>query len=306
VIYWEKLRTELGRYADGVHEVGPPATRAALENAALPPSLAELYRSFDGVRLFTDSFVLHPLAALRKRKGVIELGEALGTPLHLDESGKLYQLDEEGDPLLVGSSLPRYLDSVLAREKLVVDREGEYKDVFVEGGELNDQIRLKRARVGLKIDPDSAAYHLEAAELAFEAGDEAEAQAELERAVAADAQAGAAWMLLGGLHERARRAHEAAEAFARAAASTSDPARRAERWAEAARVAGGDTRAKLAARSRDADAAAAARWLEEARRRMDEGDPDAALRLGQLAEAVGEVDAELLKRARLKTQLKVF
>ncbi len=317
MIYWEKLRTEIGRYADGVHELGAPAAKAALDGAEarlgrkLSPALAELYRSFDGMRLYTDSFVILPAAELSSsERGLVRLGEALGAPLMVDERGAVYEVDEAGDLLLCGSNLALFLDAVMAREKLVVDRDGEFKDVFAPGGELEDEVRHKRARAGLKVDPQSAAWRLEAAELAFEAGREAEAQAELERAVAVDPRAGAAWALLGGLHQRAGRLPEAAAAFAKAAESSSDGGRRAERFAEAARAAAGDeaVAAGYAERSLQADAAAAATWIVEAQERLEEGDADGALHLAALAAAV-EPDgaaAELVRRARVKSKLKVF
>ena len=210
VIYWEKLRTELGRYADGVHEVGAPRVELAAAERRLgrklPPALVELYRSFDGLRLFTDSFVILGADELAREGELVRLGEALGAPLLLDEAGHVYEVDEAGDRVLCGSDVARFIDAVLAREKLVVDREGEYKAVFADGGELDDETRKKRVRAALKADPESAAWRLESAELAFEAGREEEARGELSHAVAADAGAGAAWaLLLGGLDQRAGR-----------------------------------------------------------------------------------------------------
>jgi hypothetical protein len=299
VIFWEKLRTELGRYAEGVHEVGPPNPKAK-------GPLAELHKSFDGVRLFTDSYVIFPAAEVRREGDFFEIGEALGAPLYSDGSGRIFELDDAGDRILTGADVAHFIDAILAREKFVVDREGEFKDVFVEGGELNDDIRKKRVKAGLKVDPGSAAWQLEAAELAFEEGHEDEARRALASAVALDPEAGAAWVLMAGLEERAQKIEDAALAYERSAKSSRNPARRAERFAEAARLSVVH-RERLAKESRAADLAAGARWLEDAKRRFEEGDPDGALRLAQLAEAVGEKAAgDLVKRARVKAQLKVF
>jgi tetratricopeptide (TPR) repeat protein len=299
VIFWEKLRTELGRYADGVHEVGPPNPKAK-------GPLGELYKSFDGVRLFTDSYVIFSSSEIHREGDFWEIGEAQGAPLYCNNQGRIFELDDAGDRILAGSDVAHFIDACLSREKFVVDREGEFKDVFVEGGELNDDIRKKRVKAGLKADPDSAAYHLEAAEIAFEEGREDEARHSLERAVELDPDAGAAWTLLAGLDERAQKIEDAAHAYQRAAQSSRDPARRAERFAEAARLSVVH-RDELAKESRAADRPAGARWLDEAKKRLEEGDPDGALRLAQLAEAVGEKEAaELVKRARVKSQLKVF
>jgi tetratricopeptide (TPR) repeat protein len=303
VIFWEKLRADIARYAEGVHEVGAPAKKLPSE---LPKDLAELYRSFDGLRLFTDSFVIVPSSEITADDR-FRIGEALGAPLEMDARGRLYEIDDAGDALQVGSSLSRWLDAIFQREKLIVDREGEYKEVFAGEGELSDEIRQKRARAGLKADPDAAAWHLETAELAFEDGREDEARRSLQRAVELDPEAGAAWILLGGMFERAQKQEEAAEAYAHAAAASVENPRRAERWAEAARVAlRPELRARCAADSRKADPGAGARWLAEAERRLGEGDPDGALRLAELAHAVGAEANDLVKRARVKAQLKVF
>jgi tetratricopeptide (TPR) repeat protein len=305
VIFWEKLRGEIQRYAEGVHELGPPAP-VDRDLPPLPEALAELYRSFDGLRLFTDSFVIVPASAVVASGDRFGIGEALGAPLEIDAAGRLFERDDAGDSVLVGSTLGRWLDATLAREKLVVDREGEYKEVFADGAELAAEVRKKRARAALKADPAAAAWHLEAAELAFEDGREDEARSELVRAVELDGRAGAAWVLLGGLYERAQKWEPAADAYARAAESSQDGGRRAERFAEAARMTRRpELRAKFSAASRGADEGAAARWRAEAERRLQE-DPDGALRLAELAQAVGAGAEELVKRARVKAQLKVF
>src|SRR5207237_376350 len=84
-------------------------------------------------------------------------------------AGRLVEADDDGDRVVVGSSLEKWLGAMMAREGLLVDREGEWKDVF-DGGQLSLEARKKRARVALKADPGAAAWHLEAAERAFEAG----------------------------------------------------------------------------------------------------------------------------------------
>src|SRR5262249_41502695 len=141
VIFWEKLRADVARYADGVHELGAPLKKIA---PGLPAELAELYRSFDGLRLFTDSFVILPSSEIAAGER-FRVGEALGAPLEMDARGRLYEMDDAGDALQVGSSLSRWLDAIFQREKLIVDREGEYKEVFAGEGELSDEIRKKRA-----------------------------------------------------------------------------------------------------------------------------------------------------------------
>jgi tetratricopeptide (TPR) repeat protein len=305
-MFFDRFRQDLRRYADGVHDLGEPASAGALSR--LPAPLRELYRSWNGVRLFADSIVLGPAERLTSAEGGgWQLGEAFGAALVLDDGGHIYELDDAGDRLLQGSTVERWLNAHMAREALVIDREGEFKDVF-DADALTDEVRRKRVRAALKADPSSAAWQLEAADLAVEEGEIGDARAALEAAVAADPGAGAAWAMLGGLERRAG-AHGAAEqAYARAAEATRDPARRAERAAEAARAAraaGGDGEAH-AARARTAQPGAGATWRAQARERLDEGDLDGAIDLAERADAVGEPEAAALaRRARTKRSLKV-
>lgn len=314
-MYFEKLREALGRYAAGVHEVGAPASAEELRRAvarlgrALPPELVELYRSWDGLRLFCDSFTLVEAASVALSGELLRIGEALGAPLFLDEKGRIFEADEAGDLHLVGSSIEKWLGALMAREALLVDREGEWKEVF-SGGALRSEVRVKRMRAGLKADPDAAAWHEEAAELAFEAGDSDEAVRALEQAVAADPKAGAAWALLGGLRRLAGNPAEAERSFVRAAEASGDPARRRDRFAEAARAAveAGDepARARDAARALAAGEAFAEEWLAEARAREADGDVDGALNRATLVAALvpgGDADA-LARRLRARIKLR--
>ena len=68
----------LDRYAEGVHELGEPAF---LLDSELPESLAELYRTFDGGRLFPEELVLEPSSAVRIEDGRIRVGEVSGDDL---------------------------------------------------------------------------------------------------------------------------------------------------------------------------------------------------------------------------------
>jgi tetratricopeptide (TPR) repeat protein len=302
-LFFERFRADVRRYADGVHELGAPVEDPVL--ARLPAALRELYRSWDGMRLFTDSIVLEPAARIARADGRWRVGEAFGAPLEVDEAGRVYALDDARDPLLEGSTLERWLHAVVAREGLLVDRDGEWKDVF-DGDALSLEVRRKRARAGLKADPQSAAWQLEAAELAFEEGELDDAEAALRAAVAADPRAGAAWVLLGGIERRAGRLAEAEQAFAQAAEATVDPERRVERFAEAARAAklAGRDPARSAARAREGQAFVDA-WLAQAEARLAAGDREGALNLAELVDAVSPSpqSAKLVASARARKSL---
>lgn len=314
-MYFERFREALGRYAAGVHEVGAPASAEALAGAearlgrALPGELVELYRSWNGLRLFCDSFSIAPSENLALAGDLFRLGEALGAPLFVDGRGRIFEADEAGDRRLTGSSIEKWLAALMAREALLVDREGEWKEVF-EGGGLRSEVRVKRMRAALKADPDAAAWHEEAAELAFEAGSSDEAVRALEQAVAADPGAGAAWALLGGLRRLGGKPAEAERCYARAAEASGDPARRRDRFAEAARAAveAGDepARARAATRALSDGDAFVGEWLGEARARESEGDVEGALNRATLIAALrpgGDADA-LARRLRARVRLR--
>lgn len=312
-MFFERFRVEVGKYADGVHALGDAADARAIAQAEarlgrpLPKPLAELYRSWNGLELFAGSFVIAPLDGVTAEGDVLRVGEALGAPLVVDEAGRLYEVDEAGDRLLTGTTPEAWLTATMAREGLLVDREGEWKDVFA-GEDLRPEVQRKRTRAALKADPGAAAWQLEAAELAFDDGEDAEAQAALERAVAADPGAGAALELLAGLHRRAGRVDEAERAYARAAAATRDPGRRAERLAEAARCAREAGReAERAGYAREVPAEVAVAWAKDAAERLAAGDVDGAFNLATLAQAVAstpEID-QVAQKVRMRRALTV-
>jgi len=298
--FFDRFRVELGKYEDGVHDVGEPVDAAKLKG--LPAQLADFYRSWNGVRLFADTIVIDPIGSER-------LGEWPEGTLELDSDGRVRSRDEEG-AIVVGSTLEKFLAAVMAREGLLVEHDGEFKDVFDED-DVAPRVREKQTRAALKIDPDAAAWHLEAAERAFDDGDEAAAEAALARAVALDEGAAAAWALFGALQRRSGRLPAAAASYARAYAATGAGAVRAERAAEAARAAGeaGDdaARAEHAAAARAADAGAVARWLADAKARLADGDSEGALNRATLAAAVAPDEASpLVKEARVRGRLKTI
>lgn len=296
--FFDRFRVELAKYEEGVHDVGEPVDEAELKD--LPPQLADFYRSWNGARLFADTIVIAQL-------GSSTLGEWPEGMLELDRDGRVRSRDEEG-AIVVGSTLEKFLAAVMAREGLLVDRDGEFRDVFDEE-DVAPEVRAKQTRAALKIDPDAAAWHLEAAERAFDDGDDAAAEAALARAVALDERAAPAWTLLGALQRRSGRLAAAAASFARAAEATTAAAVRVERAAEAARAAkeAGDeaARAQHAEAARAADAGAVARWIGEAKERLLAGDGEGALNRATLAAAVdADAAADVLREARVRAKLK--
>lgn len=291
--FFESLRTALGRYSVGVHEAAAAATEARIKSAerligqALPASYRDFLRSWNGVALFHEAHTLFPIEELRvaeaapARGPLFVVGETPEGSLWLDPAGRIFLVDEaQPDPLLMAKDVAAWLDATLAREALLVDREGEFRDVFSDDEEavLQPEIRRKRARLGMKLDPGSALYPLELAELLCEEGETAEAQELLGRATELDPQAGPAWELLAALRRQDGDAAGAEEASLRAASATWDPFLRASRLLDAAEVSSARAREHAQA-ARAADPDHGEQLLTQARRLLGEGSIDEARRL---------------------------
>jgi len=310
------LEEALRRYDDGVHDEGAAATVSEVRAVEarlgpLPTALHKLYRQWNGLRLFLDSFVIVPIDALEaitlRDAPAFLVGEALGGPLWVDAAGRVLVAGDDGESVCAGSSLEAFLAATLVREAYLVDKHGEWRDVF-DGDELTEEVRRKRARAGHKADPHAATWLLETAELAFDDGDEAAAEDALKAAVKADPGAGAAWALLAGLALRGGEPVVAEKAFATAAATTVDAELRARRWAEAARaaIAAGHDHAAHRAAALLASPNGPVSWRGDAEERANDGDVDGAMQLAELAAAVGDEEAAgLLRRLRARRSLRV-
>jgi hypothetical protein len=230
--FYEPLRQALADYAHGVHVAGPPAREADLRRLQdqVPPAYLDFLRSFDGVSLFHELILLLPAGdpeLASPHPGFTRIGEGAAGALWMDQAGRVRLVDEsQPDPIVYGSDMERWLDAVLAREGLIIDKEGEFREVLDEEGEPTPAVRRKRARAGRKRDPGSSFYLLEEAELEVEEHAPERALLLLRQAVEIDPQAGPAWELLAGLLGRGP---EAAAAWGRAAEVTLDPGLRATR-----------------------------------------------------------------------------
>lgn len=243
--FFDALRTAQGRYAPGVHYLPSPATEASLQKAEqrlgapLPARHRAFLTSFDGGALFHEAVQLCSVTELtwaRDERQRLVIGSVPDGAIWLAADGRLYLVDEETpDPICMGSDTEAWLSAVLAREALVVDRNGDFRDVFGEEG-LSAPVRRKRAEVGLRHDRRSALYHLELAELWLEEDEPEVAGEHLQSAVALDDQAGPAWELLGALHGDRGMPDLAEQALVAAAAATPHAPLRAWRLLDAARV----------------------------------------------------------------------
>lgn len=247
--FFEALRAAASRYAAGVHFLGRPADARAMQALAeragwpLPSTYRDFLRSFDGVALFLEAQTLLPCDEIQPVPGVpqgrayLHIGDCSDGALWLDPAGKISLADESApDPIVVGSHIEAYLESTLAREALVVDRQGEFREVFVGDDELDPTVRKKRAKLGQRHDPGAALPLLELAELAYEEGDAESAQAALQQAVQLDPLAGPAWGLLAALYHAAGQLTGAEHAALQAASGTWHGPLQASRLLQAARA----------------------------------------------------------------------
>lgn len=282
--FFEALRAAASRYAAGVHFLGSPASARSLQALAgrlpwpLPTAYRDFLSSFDGVTLFLEAQILFPCAEIRVVEGVPEgrsylhIGDTADGALWLDRDGRISLADDSApDPIVVGSQIEAFLEATLAREALIVDRDGEFREVFIGDDELELGVRKKRAKAGQRHDPGAAQALLEQAEIAYEEGDVEAAQAALKQAVILDPMAGPAWGLLAALYQAAGQPAGAEHAALQAAAATWHGPLRASRLLQAARAC--PSRASEHARAAwQADAQLAERLLVEGQAALDDAE----------------------------------
>ncbi len=312
-----RLREALSRFSDGVHALAPPADDAALANAehrigvAIPVTLANVYRFSDGIWLFDEVVHLRPLGelALSDDRRIV-CGTAEHVVMTCDAAGRIFERDDDGDAVLSASSMEQAMLVYLAREALLIDAEGEYKDVFGDDGQLQEAVRKRRNEAARKRVPDAARWMIESAELALELDDATElAEDWLHQAVAADPHAAGAQELLGLLLSARGQVSEGARALA-AAAAVSGPVRSAERAAVAAAAAeqAGDPgeRQRLAKLAVDVEPGIVARMSGEAQAALQAGRMQDADRLSSIVAALAGSTEALPAQLRARRQLRTI
>ncbi|MSP60497.1 MAG: tetratricopeptide repeat protein [Myxococcales bacterium] len=307
--FFERFRTALRRYAEGVHDLGAAATPAAIALAEerlgcpLPESFREFLAQWNGSFLFHDDYSLFGVAGARPELdrltsdgGEVIFGETPSGGLRFDARGRVIFLDAETEARTVfGSEFERWLDALMAREGLIYDREGEFRADAFEGADLAARIERKRAEAAIRADPDSPGWREELARLLEEAGQLEPAAQAYEEAVALDPSAAGAWFALGKLRRSAGDEAAASRAFQSAGEAEREPEESAFALAHAARS------ARAAGMTPEADAIAArvlaaapafvALQRAAAEHLAAEGEHDVALDRLALAEAVAPLDA---------------
>jgi len=307
-----RWRAELLRYEAGVHELGDPATPAAIEAAArrcgfsLPPSFREFLDTHDGGTLFHEAYGIGPCADLTADVLGWEGDAVLAfDPARADLDGEMPMVRFEpgaGVSLTVGSRFDRWLEAVLLREQLVYDTDGDFRDVFEDRSpELCLDVMRKREERSLRADPGAPAPHFELGRLHAREGRLAQAVACIERAIALEPDFPWAHFELGRLRREIGRPAEAIQSFTRAAELDRDQAPVAYAWAARIAAERGDAQgaARLRARVRLADPSFAERHKKVGRELLEVGDPNAAdiLTLGQAIEPDPQTAALLARLA---------
>lgn len=259
-MFFDRFREALSRLPDGLVRTGPPATTEALAAAEsalgpLPPVLRSFLQSFDGVDLFHEAVLIagvgphapRSLMALNPVPGAeLVFAEAAGADRFvLRGDGAVLRLragDEESERerWLAGSGFERWLEAVVAHERVLYGPDGEFSpDAFeADGAEILPLAALRQAERALKLDPDSAELHHERAMALRRLGRQADSRQAFARAAALDPDNPWTWFDLGraALTEGVMAGDQALEAFERAARLV--PGQQSARfWVWAARAA---------------------------------------------------------------------
>ena len=249
--FFDRFRGALLRYARGVHDLGEPASPQSIAKAEhalgrkLPVSFRDFLAQWNGGWLFHDDYAITGVEGARDElrdlaidDDLVRFGRSLAATLFFDERGRVIARDLDTEERAVeGSDFERWLDATMAREAVVYDREGEFREEAFHGGELAAAARKKRAQSAAKADPASPAWQAELGLLDAEEGHDDRALAAFRRAVALDPALASAHFAAAKLL-RADSAHaDAARAFAAAGASYREAAEAAFAFAHAARAA---------------------------------------------------------------------
>lgn len=326
--FFEGFRGMLAGYADGVHRVGPPATAAALADAAerlgapLPGALASFLASWNGAELFHEAVVIHGAGAgavggdlvvrtLDLRTDLPEIAPELAA-IGESADGLTYLAAPDGAVLLLedeelwpaGTSFERWLDAVAAREALLVDREGEFKEGSFEGaeGQLRPEVAVQQARRAVKLDPGSARWRFELGLALDSVGKTAEALEALRAAAELHPRGAFIHHWIGRLETVRGELAAAGSAYEQAATVQPGHPSAAFFLLEAARVAGrvgaAERRVALGKRALEVDPGLVRQLREAAAHQASEGLVAEARELAELALEAAPRDLELLALLR--------
>ena len=249
--FFDRFRGALARYARGVHDLGDPATPEALSEAetklgrALPISYRDFLTQWNGGWLFHDDYSLFgvngtrdELRGLSVEGDLVRFGNSPAAALFFDARGRVIARDAETDePAVAGSDFEHWLDATMAREAVVYDRDGEFREEAFDEGELSAAAQKKRAVAATKADPAAATWQEELGVVEAEAGNDDRALAAFLRAASLDPALASAHFAAAKILRSKGDHPAAARAFSAAGEAHREPAESAFAFAHAARAA---------------------------------------------------------------------
>jgi tetratricopeptide (TPR) repeat protein len=299
----DRIVDALERSPSGLHDLGDASINIPDE---WPAALADVYFAFDGARLFNESIVLHPSAAIERDGQHWVVGDVGGDEIRVDKKGRVWRLDEEtGDQVMDGSAFDRWLHGVIDAENLLFDGDGEFAELaFDDAGDVTAEVEQARLRAQMKRDTRAPGPRWRLARLLARQGDSERARVLLEEVVEQMPDFPWAWLDLARIGEQVGELDGAYDEAVMAAESAQklghDQA--GYFWAQAARLAarrGAEAeRAQAAARALAADPGLVRAQIAGAEQNLDDGDLASARGLAALARAVAPRDLTAADLAR--------
>jgi tetratricopeptide (TPR) repeat protein len=238
----DRIEDRLRDAPDGLHHVGPPATRAALERSPLSPAMRRLWATWDGLDLGHGELRLFSLAEIEARTAEArDDGRARADDLAIGERGAdllvlagdphaegadVVLVEEDGTRLPHSSCVDLLVVAALGEAAVLFDDEGEYQpDLFDAHGELSRAAERRLLRRHLDLDPDAPLARFRLARVLRRAGELRAAAGELRQLLRRTPEFAWAHHELGRVRLGLGEADEAARAFVRAArlADAGDP-----------------------------------------------------------------------------------
>lgn len=184
----------------GLHQLGGPGDRAALEAAGLSEEAVELWRRWDGLDLANGEVRLLPFAehehasAEAAQAGVLREGDRVIGELGLgllvipadpwEEGAEVVLVEDDGERAPYASDVLRLVLSLVAEMAVTYDEDGEYREgLFDDRGQLLPDAERRLLRRRLDFDEDAALPRFRLAQLLRRNEELRAARSELEHVI---------------------------------------------------------------------------------------------------------------------------